>query len=182
MHSITGTSANALGLDSDPDTSQPQHRIGDSFQLAFDKPGVYQFHCKLHSTVKGTITVSANPGDPATEPDPVPRSNVDRTPPRLRNIELGDHRFGRRGTSLMFDLGERAKVDADFYRYDRSGRRHYSGYANWKGHVGFNGVRVGGRRRHFRPRPGTYVAVLRATDPAQNVARPRRLHFRIGRR
>lgn len=182
MHSVTGSSANAAGLDSDPQTGQPNHDIGDSFKLDFNQPGVYQFHCKLHSTVKGTITVSPVPGDPAGEPDPVPKSNVDLRPPRLREVRLGSRRFGRRGTSMKFSLGERAKLDADFYRYDADGRRHFAGYASWKGHVGFNGVRFGARREHFRPRPGRYLAVLRATDGAQNTADPRRLRFVIRHR
>lgn len=182
MHSVTGTSANAAGRDSDPGVSQPEHVIGDEFQLSFDAPGVYEFHCKLHTTVKGTVTVSASPGDPATESDPIPRSQVDLQPPRLREVELGARTFGRRGTSLRFELAERAKLQADIYRYDVDGRRHFAGYASWRGHVGFNGVRIGGRSDHFRPRPGGYLAVLRATDEARNTGTPKRLRFAIRRR
>lgn len=182
MHSVTGTSLSAEGLDSDPGTSQPRHAIGDTFQLAFDSPGVYEFHCKLHSTVRGEITVSANPGDPEGEIDPVPRSRVDLTPPRLRDVQLGAAQLGRRGTSLRFALGERAKLDADLYRYDAEGGRHFAGYRSWPGHVGFNGVRIGGRSKHFRPRPGSYLAVLRATDEARNTSAPKRRRFTIRRR
>ena len=182
MHSVTGTSDNDRGLDSDPDTTQPNHRIGDDYQLAFDDPGVYLFQCKLHSTVRGTITVSASPGDPASEPDPVPKSKVDLRPPRLTGLRLGSHTLGRRGTNMTFSLGDRGKLDADFYRYDRRGHRHFAGYASWKAHVGLNGVRFGDRRKHFRPRPGSYLAVVRASDRSRNTAEPRRLHFRIRRR
>lgn len=182
MHSVTGESANAAGLDSDPQTNQPQHELGDSFQLSFGQPGVYRLQCKLHSTVQGTITVSATPGDPSSEPDPVPQSNVDLTPPRLRELKLGSRAFGRRGTSLTFSLGERSRLSADLYRYDAEGHRHFAGYRTWKGYIGFNGVRIGHRGEHFRPRPGSYLAVLTATDQANNTSTPRRLRFQIRRR
>lgn len=179
MHSITGISPNDLEIDTDPGTNQPQHQVGDQFQVSFDQPGTYLFHCKLHSTVRGEITVDPAPGDPTSEPDPVPKSNVDLTPPRLRGLRLAASKFGPHGTSLGFSLGEGAKLAADYYRYDPEGHRHYAGYATWPGHIGFNGVRFAGRRYHFRPQPGSYVAILRATDDASNTSGPRRLHFRI---
>ena len=182
MHSVTGTSANDAGEDSDPGTNQPHHQPGDNFQLTFDQPGTYTFQCKLHPSVRGVVTVSAVPGDPRSEPDPVPKSNIDLTPPRLRHVRLGANRFGRHGTSLKFSVGERGKLDAEIYRFDDSGHRQYQGYRVYGTHVGFNGVRLARRSRHFRPRPGRYVAVLRATDNANNAADPRRVHFTIRKR
>ena len=182
MHSVTGTSDNAIGLDSDPQTNQPQHELGDKFQLTFEQPGEYVFNCKLHSTVKGTVTVSATPGDPVSEPDPVPPLRVDRTPPRLRDVLLGAKVFGRRGTSLRFSLGERSRVSAEIYSLATGGRRSFAGYRTWKGYIGPNGVRIGGRSAHFRPRPGRYEAVVKATDEANNTSTPRRLRFTIRRR
>ncbi|MDQ3102961.1 MAG: plastocyanin/azurin family copper-binding protein [Actinomycetota bacterium] len=179
MHSVTGESANAKALDSDPGTNQPIHDLGDEFQLSFDQPGAYVLQCKLHSTVKGQVTVSATPGDPLTEPDPVPRTQVDLKAPRLRDLRLGDGRFGRRGTSLRFSLGERAKVAAELFRFDRHGRRGFAGYQTWKGFVGYNGVRIGSPGRHFRPRPGRYLALLTATDQGNNTSPARRLRFTI---
>jgi plastocyanin len=182
MHSVTGDSPNAAGLDSDPNNGNPKHQIGDSFKLDFNSPGTYQFHCKLHSTVKGTVTVLPTPGDPVSEPDPVPKSNVDLQPPRMTEVKLAKRKFGRRGTNMRFSLGERAKLSADFYRYDSDGRRHYAGYANWKGTVGFNGVSFGDRSKHFRPRSGRYLAILTATDRSVNTSKPRKLHFSIRHR
>lgn len=182
MHSITGISANDLGIDSDPDTNQPNHTIGDHFQVTFDRPGTFEFQCKLHSTVHGSIVVDPTPGDPTAEPDPVPKSKVDLTAPRIRDLRLGGRTLGRRGTSLSFSLGENAKLAADYYRYDGEGHRHYAGYATWPGHVGFNGVRFGAHRKHFSPRPGRYLAIMRATDEAYNTSDPRRLRFTIRKR
>ncbi len=193
MHSITGVSPNAVQWDSDPQTNQPQHRLGDTYQVSFDKPGVYEFRCKLHSLVRGEVVVSDRPGDPNAEPDPVPRSAVDVTPPRMRQVRLKRRVLGRKGTSLGFTLNERGRIDAEYWRYKpkkrrRGGRirwskrKRFQGWAAWKAHVGYNHVRFGTRRKHFRPRPGRYVAELRATDRANNTSRPKRVRFTIRRR
>ncbi len=182
MHSVTGDSPNSAGLDSDPGNGQPNHRIGDSFRLDFNQPGTYRFRCKLHSTVNGTVTVSATPGDPEAEPDPVPRTNVDLKKPVMSDIRLAKTTFRRPGTRLHFSLGERARISADFYRFDRDGKRHFAGYALWSGTVGFNTVPFGDRRKHFRPRPGRYVAKVSATDLSANTGRQYRLSFRIRKR
>lgn len=179
MHSVTGESDNARDLDSDPGTNQPIHDLGDQFRLDFDQPGTYVLDCKLHSTVKGQVTVSPNPGDPVGEPDPVPKTQVDLEAPRLRDLRLGEERFGRRGTSLRFSLGERARVAAEIFRFDRSGRRSFAGYRTWKGFVGYNGVRLGGASENFQPRPGDYSARLTATDQANNASSARRVSFTI---
>ena len=182
LHSVTGDSPDAAGLDSDPDDTNPDHEIGDTFRLDFDQPGTYAFRCKLHALVRGTVTVSANPGDPVSEPDPIPESTVDLRPPRITDVSLGSRRFGRRGTSLRFAVGEDARLSADYYRYDGEGRRHFAGYSEWPAHTGFNGVRFAANGKHFDPRPGSYLGVLRATDRAKNVSAPRRVTFRIRRR
>ena len=52
MHSVTGYVRQRHGLDSDPQTNQPQHELGDNFQLSFDRPGEFVLNCKLHSTVQ----------------------------------------------------------------------------------------------------------------------------------
>ncbi|MCC5758129.1 hypothetical protein, partial [Klebsiella pneumoniae] len=133
-------------------------KIGDQFKLDFNKPGTYKFRCKLHSTVRGTVTVSATPGDPNSEPDPVPKSKVDLKPPKLSNVNLVKSVFGRKGTHMRFSLGEAGRVSADFYRFNRKGKRRFAGYGIWNATVGYNSVPFGNRRKHFRPRPGRYVA------------------------
>jgi plastocyanin len=182
MHSVTGDSPNAAGLDSDPGNSQPNHKIGDSFKLDFNQPGTYRFRCKLHSTVRGTITVSPTPGNPSAEPDPVPRTNVDLKAPKMSDIRLAKQTFRRKGTRLRFGVGESGRISADFYRYDRDGKRRFAGYAIWNATVGFNTVPFGDRRKHFRPRPGRYVAELSATDRSANTSRTHRVRFRIRQR
>ena len=181
VHSVTGDSPNAAGLDSDPQTSFPHHRIGDTFQLSFDSPGSYNFVCKLHGTVRGTVTVSSTPGDPAAEPDPIPASNVDLRAPRLRDLGLEPPAITGRGGQLRFALDERAAVDADYYRRAH-GERRFAGWAKWRAYLGLNEVRFGARGKHFDARPGRYVAELRATDRESNVSKPRLVRFRVQRR
>ncbi len=179
MHSVTGDSPNSLQFDSDPQTGQPNHDIGDSFRLDFNSPGTYFFHCKLHSTVKGTITVSNTPGDPNSEPDGVPQSRVDRKPPQLRDIRLNRTTIGERGTNLKFSIGESSRVSADIYRFDADGRKRYDGYRTWSSTVGWNGVRFGNRSKHFRARPGRYVAELTAIDKSANSSKVKHVKFTI---
>jgi plastocyanin len=185
IHSVTGTSANDTGLDSDPNSSIPDHKVGDRFQLTFSHPGTYTFQCKLHSTVRGTVDVSSTPGDPTTEPDPIPKSNLDLVAPYIDDVALGSRAFGSGGTRLRYGADERASADAEYYRlvkrHGRHGkpRRDYAGWQRWHGSVGLNQVRIADHSRHFRPRPGRYRAVVRFTDAANNTAPVRRLRFRV---
>jgi hypothetical protein len=180
MHSVTGTSVNAAGADSDPDTNLPHHQIGYTFQHTFDAPGTYTFQCKLHPAVGGTITVSAVPGDPNTEPDPVPHSNVDLRPPYMSDLRLDSSSFSRRGTRLHYSLNEDASLDAEYYRLRKNRHRKFVGWRAWhNGHVGYNDVPFATRGRHFAPRPGRYVAFMRAKDESNNETRAQHLEFSI---
>lgn len=179
MHSVTGNSPAAAGMDSDPQTNQPQHRVGDTFRLDFSSPGTYRFRCKLHSGVNGEVVVSSTPGDPDSEPDPVPQSNVDLTPPELRELRLAKDSFGRRGTTLRFGIDSRARLEADYFLIGRDGRRRFAGWSRWKTSIGYGNVRFGTRSKNFRPRPGRYVAQIRAYDEVENETRPQQLSFRI---
>ena len=80
---MTGTSANALGWDSDPQTDAPSHRLGDSFTLQFTQPGTYSFLCKLHASVRGEVTVSGMPGNPDSDPGPQAPLRLDVKRPTL---------------------------------------------------------------------------------------------------
>jgi hypothetical protein len=129
--------------------------------------------------VRGTITVSDTQGDPTTEPDPIPVSQVDLKAPKVRDLRLDEKQFPGRGTKAHFSLGEKAKLDADYFLLGRGGKRTYAGFGKWKGYVGLNTIRFGNRNKHFPAKPGRYVAELRATDHESNVAKPRQIHFEI---
>ena len=183
LHSVTGTNDAAAGLDSDPGTIWPDHSVGDEFRLDFEKAGTYEFQCKLHSLVKGTVEVSNTPGDPVSEPDPVPRVNVDLEAPNLRDVALASPRFGRKGTGLRYSLNERARLAVEIFALRPGKRPRFAGYTKHKdGHVGFNSVRFGSRRKSFPARPGRYLARVTATDRFANTTRPQTLRFEIRQR
>jgi plastocyanin len=188
LHSVTGTSANAKQWDSDPGTL-PDHFVGDDYQVSFDQPGTYTFQCKLHSLVRGTITVTEPPGDSESEPDPIPKNNVDTKKPIMRDLYVTP-KFGKKGAALKYSLSEKAKVDVEYYRFKKGkkakkgkggkkAKKKYAGYAVYKSYVGYNKARIGIRKPHFKPKPGRYMIEVRATDENNNTAKAQRLRFRI---
>jgi plastocyanin len=179
MHSVTGISPNDRGIDSDAGINTPNHPLGDTFRLAFNQPGTYQFQCKLHPGVRGTVNVSSTPGDPNKEVDPVPKINFDLTPPHVSELNLRSRSFGRHGTTLHFGVDETSKIDSEYYAMRHGHRSGFAGWHAWHAHVGYNDVDFGGASKHFHPKPGRYVAIIRATDTSNNTARKRIRHFRV---
>ena len=180
-HSVTGISANDLQWDSDPGTDSPAHRAGDSYTLQFDQPGEYLFQCKLHAAVRGTVIVSDVPGNPGSDPGPQPPLNVDVKPPTLGSLSMPKQRTnGHGGLGFSVEISERGSLDAEYYRFNSKGKRVYNGFQTWKAFIGINHLRLGARSKHFRARPGHYLAVLRATDTSANESKPLRRRFAIG--
>ncbi len=180
VHSVTGESANALQWDSDPNTNSPIHPVGDSYAVTFQNPGTYVFRCKLHSTVRGEVIVSGNPGDPVTEPDPIPESNVDLEPPAPEKLRLTRSLFKKK-TGMTVNIDEAGSMDVDYFHALGHGRRRYAGYKEWSTYIGINNVTFGDRTKHFKPKPGRYVAIFRATDMSFNTSKPQRVRFEIRR-
>ena len=181
MHSVTETSPNPGVIDSDLGNSTPNHEIGFSWSHTFDQPGTYEFHCKLHSVVRGTVVVSNTPGDPITEPDPIPDVKTDVVAPKLGGVTLDETRFGAKGTTLNVTLNEKATIDGEFWRLPKrkGGHRRYAGWQDWSAHIGYNHLEgFGVKGKHLRPRPGRYLAEVRATDSSHNSSRAR-LKFTI---
>jgi plastocyanin len=189
MHSVTGQAPNASQWDSDPGPVNP-HPLGDSFKVSFDLPGVYNFVCKLHSSVRGTVTVSSNPGDPFSDPGPQAPLNFDLIPPNVQRIFLTSSRVSNRGNGvgLSFESNERGTASADYYRLVTRGRgnnkrtvREFAGFTTWGIHVGNNLVRFAPKGPAFQPKPGRYVALFFATDKASNSTPETTLRFEIFR-
>jgi plastocyanin len=179
VHSVTGVSPNAAGLDSDPGNPLPNHTLGFDYQVTFSNPGIYRFECKLHPLVGGTVVVSSTPGDPTAEPDPVPQVKLDTKPAEINGISLDRHQFRHRGTGFHFALDEPAHVDAEYYLLRPQGGRGYAGYSQWNGYVGLNLVRFGAARKHFKARPGRYIAYIRSTDRSGNTTKAKKRSFRL---
>jgi plastocyanin len=179
IHSVTGVSDNDRRIDSDAGANTPRHPLGDTFRVTFDHPGTFRFQCKLHPGVRGTVYVSSTPGDPNTEIDPVPEINFDITPPHLSEVSLRSRKFNRSGTTLHLGIDERSKIDAEYYKLRHGHRAGFGGWHAWPVHVGWNDLRFAGRSKHFRARPGRYLAVIRATDTSNNTAKKLTRRFRI---
>lgn len=170
QHSITGGTANSAGTDSDRGRDVPEHKVGDKFQVAFDQPGTYEFHCKLHPTVAGQVTVAPLPGDPTTEPDPDPVLSPDRSAPTLEDLVLGRP---KRGAALLrYTLDQAATVLVEVRRGRTLVRSQQI-----EGHVGYN--RVGLNLRGLRA--GSYGLRLSASDAVGNIAPAKALRVRISR-
>lgn len=183
-HSVTGPGPGGRQIDSDPGNSFPFHVPGSTFTVSFDEPGQYTFACKLHSIVRGTVTVSSNPGDPNSDPGPPPSVSFDGTAPDVREVRLTSQVLGARGkgTGLKFTSDERASADVDYFRLVRRGNRtirRFAGYQEWTVFVGFNTVRFGAQTERFKARAGRYLGLLRVDDGNGNSTRAFPLRFEI---
>ena len=179
-HSVTGMSANDLQWDSDPGTDVPHHRAGDEYTLQFTQPGEYFFQCKLHAWVRGEVIVSDVPGNPLSDPGPRPPLNIDLTPPTIGDVKLAKTELrGTKGTTMRASISEGGSLDAEYYRLDSKGHRVYNGYREWPTYIGINRFQLASRWKHFKARPGRYVAVLRVADEANNTAKPLTKPFTI---
>jgi plastocyanin len=180
QHSVTGISPNDLQWDSDPGTDVPRHRAGDEYTLEFTQPGEYFFQCKLHAWVRGEVIVSDTPGNPLSSPGPRPPLNIDLTPPTIGDVKLGKTKLrGTNGTTMRASISEGGSLDAEYYRLDSKGHRVYNGYREWPTFIGINRFRLAARWKHFKARPGHYVAVLRVADESNNTAKPLTKSFTI---
>jgi len=128
------------------------------------------------------VIVSDTPGDPADDPDPIPRPNVDLMRPTVSGITLQPQRFSLRGTTLHYALDDSSTIDAEIWHSSHGRRGVYAGWQQWRGHIGFNQVRFASRHRHFKPSPGSYIAYLTPTDFFGNVGHTKTVRFTISAR
>lgn len=180
QHSISGLSANAKGLDSDPKGVRT-HAPGDRFKLTFSEPGVYEFHCKLHALVRGDVTVTDTPGTGAASPDPDPRVTQDFDAPELTDARWSRSRMpAGGGAELRYTLDEPARVTFDVMEV-RRGRDRLRGTKRFRGHIGWNTWEFGGALRHRRLEPGRYRALLVGADAGNNHTGDVTVPFRVTR-
>ena len=187
-HSVTGAGPNGVLVDSDAGNNSPNHPLGDTFEYSFDQAGTYSFSCKLHATVRGTVTVSDRPGDPDSDPGPAPEVFWDEEAPQLDEVRPVDSRLGYKGKGgeLSFAISERAVVDLEYFRLVKVGPkkrprwvRRFAGFSEWQTFIGYNFVNYGAKSANFQSAPGRYVGLLRATDPSGNVTEPVKFRFEI---
>ncbi|HMW45246.1 MAG TPA: plastocyanin/azurin family copper-binding protein [Solirubrobacterales bacterium] len=205
-HSVTGqaprdsafdpiTTTDASQWDSDAGRNEPNHWPGDEYTITFDHPGTYLFACKLHSVVRGEVTVSNLPGNPDSSRGPRPKINFDFDSP-----VVDDYFFTAdgespappvvgprgRGIGFRFSVNEATTASADYYQLVTRGKgsrkrlvRVYRGYGEWPAHVGINRVGFARPTANFKPAPGRYLAWFRAEDRVQNSTGDIPLRFTI---
>src|SRR3954449_10853787 len=83
-HSVTADAGQAMDFDSDPGKSSAEivHPIGDGYGVSFTRAGTFHYHCKVHSSMKGTITVQSAPGGTSTPSNSAPQMTKVRVKPR----------------------------------------------------------------------------------------------------
>jgi len=119
------------------------------------------------------VIVADQPGNPLSNPGPQPPLNIDLTPPTIGEVKLAKTRLkGTKGTPMRASISEGGSLDAEYYRLDAKGHRVYNGYREWSTFLGINSFVLAARWKHFKARPGRYVAVLRATDESNNTSKP----------
>lgn len=183
-HSVTGLGPGGILVDSDAGVSPPRHKPGDTFELTFSQQGVYSFACKIHPSVRGTVTVSGVPGDPNSDPGLQPKLFGDADAPLIDEVQVLTPQIqaGGRGGGLRFAIDERALADVEYWRLMKRGRitqRIYLGFSEWRTHIGYNQVRFGARTAHFPALPGRYMGLLRARDDSFNLTDAVTFRFEI---
>ena len=159
-HSVTGADFDS---DAGKAPGQVSHAVGDSYAHSFTKPGTYEFHCKVHSFMTGTVKVL---------PSPTPNDPSATAAPAITSLKASMR--GRR-TLLSFDLSSPADLRATV--------RRASGGKTLK-EVDF-GAPPGATKRRVsfgRLRPGRYRVTLVAVDRGSGLAsKPAKAILRVRR-
>lgn len=105
------TNHSATGEDFDTDAgkapAQVLHAPGDTYAVTFSKIGTFTYHCKVHPSMTGKVTVQPIPGAP------VPVA------PKLTRMSVKPRTFSRR-TTVRFTLDSPASVRAILRRRSRT--------------------------------------------------------------
>jgi plastocyanin len=148
-HSVTADAGQSMNFDSDPGkpSAEIAHPLNDGYGVTFTQPGTYRYHCKVHSFMKGSITVAAAPTPPQA------------AAPQLTKVSTAPKRFCTRcakpGTTLHFTLDVPASMRAMLRRHGRTVKE-----IDFDSPPGTNSHRVKFRKM----RAGKYVLRLVAVD------------------
>jgi hypothetical protein len=142
-----GPDANHSATGEDFDTGS-NHAVGDTYAVTFSKLGTFTYHCKVHPTMKGTVTVQPLPGAPTP------------TAPKLTNASVKPRVFGRR-TTVRFKLDGPASVRAILKRGSKTLKE-----VDFLGHPETNTKRLDFGKRL---RPGKATLKLIAVDESTGL-------------
>lgn len=173
-HSVTADPGQAEQFDSDPgrDPATINHARGASFAVRLTRPGTYGYHCKVHPSMRGSITVVQVP-------------TGDTAPPQLFDVGVrpasvcARRKRGCRTTSvrLRLQLSEDADVIVELVPR-RRGRDLVSG-VRLKRFVGRYGPNVFGLSGRGLRRGLSYRVSVTAVDAAGNSSAPTNVRLRV---
>jgi plastocyanin len=114
-HSATADAGQTVAFDSDPGKppEQVNHAVNDGYSVQLTTPGTYTYHCKVHATMTGKVTVLALP-DSLKPQAPVPPTltRVHVTPTRLCHQPHCAHA----GVLVRFTVNEAVSMRASVRR------------------------------------------------------------------
>lgn len=165
-HTATSDPGQSVEFDSDKGKSPEQvnHPVNDGFSVQYTKPGTYTFHCRVHTTMTGKITVLALPASLQPQPLTKPKlSRVKVTPAKLCHKP----RCAHTGVTVRFTLNQAVSMVATVRRLSGS---HVTGKTikeiDFSGPPGTNRKRLDlGPLRH-----GRYQLKLVAIDQSSGDA------------
>ncbi len=175
-------------------SSGPVATTDDSESLSYIAPAIRQGQERLADGSRGAARVLVNgeyePADAAGGGGGGGGGVADRVAPALTRLGLSRSRFAaagrggsiaaKVGTTIRYRQSEAATVT---FRVRRKGaRRPLKGSFAHKGRAGANKLRFTGRLRGRKLRRGSYVMSATSKDAAGNVAKVKRLRFRIVKR
>jgi plastocyanin len=156
-HSVTADAGQAEQFDSDKGKGAlaVEHRIGETFTYYFGKPGTYAYHCKVHSSMRGTVVVS-------------PAARTDQAAPRISRVRA---RIRGKRVRFSFRADEPVSVLAKVRRRGatRVARSSFQFAGAGAAHVG---MKLAGLAR------GRYAATLHFEDDSGNAAADVVVRFR----
>jgi plastocyanin len=151
-HSVTADAGQSMQFDSDSGKSDAQilHPVNDGYGVTFSDPGTFRYHCRVHSSMTGTITVQPAPVAPTA------------TAPQLTRVSAKPKRFCRRcSTTVRYTLDGPASMRAVLRR-----RGHAVKEIDFASSPGAHS-----RKLRFRNvRQGSYVLRLIAVDSSSGAS------------
>jgi plastocyanin len=172
-HNVRSASAN-WSLESDIGAPAP------NVTRTFDAIGTYDFVCRLHASMTGTVTVTDETGAPPPPPPPPPLSEqpfandvpalttferIDAVAPVLDRVSV---RRVARGARVSFRLSEAGRATLALKRGGRTVKTR-----TVAARKGVNGVTVRGLKA------GSYRVEVRAKDLSGNAARVKRARITV---
>jgi plastocyanin len=158
-HSVTADSGQADSWDSDPTGTAftINHTTGDTFSHTFNTTGTFTYHCKVHSSMTGKVTVILPGSGPPPDTTAPAISKLSATPGR--KCKKGQKHCKGRPTALHLKLSEAATVKVTV-------PKRASANVTRAGHKGSNTINFSTSKLP----PGKWTLKVSATDAAGNTS------------